>query len=434
MKMDKFLDLSFLLGQLEFLKVWVLEEVLTVSSLAQLVVIAIFYGVARWSEPKSREFLDKYTQWRGTNYWIYKMGRVISPLTLTLIWLLLSWVSGLAAAGIKWPHHIITIAISLLTAWIVIRLASSIVRNEEWSKVVAIVAWAIAALNIVNLLDPIVEILDSASFKLGDFDFSALTFIKGIIALFAFLWLASIASDIIERQVNRSRNLTPSVRVLIAKVLKILFITLAIVIALDSVGIDLTAFTVFTGALGLGIGFGLQKSVSNLISGVMILMDKSVKPGDVIEVGDSYGWINRLGARYASVVTRDGIEHLIPNEELITQRVANWSHSNNQIRLKIPIGVAYGSDYRKAIELCLKVAAETERVIDFPESKCLIKALGDSSINLELRIWINDPTNGVSNIKSEILIGVLDIFNEHGIEIPYPQMELSIRKKKVLAD
>jgi small-conductance mechanosensitive channel len=214
---------------------------------------------------------------------------------------------------------------------------------------------------------------------------------------------------------------------LFSKLLKIVLVAIAIVVALQSVGIDLSAFTVFTGALGVGIGFGLQKTVSNLISGVMILMDKSIKPGDVIEVAGTYGWVNSLGSRYASVITRDGIEHLIPNEELITQRVSNWSFSNSEVRVKIPVGVSYNADVRKAMELCLEAAADVERVLDTPKPACLLKGFGDSAVDLELRIWINDPRNGVSNVKSQVLLGVWDRFHAHAIEIPFPQRDIHIK-------
>jgi len=192
------------------------------------------------------------------------------------------------------------------------------------------------------------------------------------------------------------------------------------------VGIDLTAFAVFGGAIGLGIGFGLQKIVSNLISGVIILLDRSIKPGDVMKVGDTFGWINSLGARYASVVTRDGTEYLIPNEDLITQQVVNWSYSHDAVRLKILIGISYKSDPRKAIALCFEAAREESRILENPPPNVLVKGFGDSSVDIEIRIWIRDPKNGVSNIKSAILLRVWDKFHEHGVEIPYPQRDVHL--------
>ena len=280
---------------------------------------------------------------------------------------------------------------------------------------------------VVSLLDPTIKLLDSAAVRLGDLRISALTVVEGVFSLAILLWAATVVSDMLERRINRAQGLTPSVRVLFSKLLKIVLVAIAIIVALESVGIDLSAFTVFTGALGVGIGFGLQKTVSNLIAGVMILMDKSIKPGDVIEVAETYGWVNSLGSRYASVITRDGIEYLIPNEDLITQRVSNWSFSRDEIRLRIPVGISYNADVRKAMELCLDAAASVERVLETPKSICLVRGFGDSSVDLELRIWIKDPRNGISNVKSEVLLGIWDRFHEHGIEIPFPQRDIHIK-------
>ncbi len=181
------------------------------------------------------------------------------------------------------------------------------------------------------------------------------------------------------------------------------------------------------GAIGVGIGFGLQKIFSNLISGFILLLDKSIKPGDTIIVEGSYGRVDTLSARYVSVITRDGIEHLVPNEEMIVNRVENWSYSHNNVRLRIPVGVHYNSNVRKAIELCLQAADETERVLKSPKPACLLKGFGDSSVDLEIRIWVRDPMNGCSNVKSQVLLSVWDKFHEHNIEIPYPQRDLHLR-------
>ena len=185
--------------------------------------------------------------------------------------------------------------------------------------------------------------------------------------------------------------------------------------------------TVFSGAIGLGIGFGLQKVFSNLISGVILLWDRSVKPGDVIAIGETYGWINALSARYVSVITRDGIEHLIPNEELISQRVENWSFSNRLVRLRVAIGVAYQTDVKRAIELIMEAASEVDRVLSDPTPACHLTDFGDNAVNLERRIWINDPRNGLANVKSAILLGIWDKFNKFGISFPFPQRDIHIK-------
>jgi small-conductance mechanosensitive channel len=187
----------------------------------------------------------------------------------------------------------------------------------------------------------------------------------------------------------------------------------------------------------LGLGFGLQKIVSNLVCGFILLTDRSVKPGDVIEIGSTYGWINNLNARYVSVITRDGTEHLIPNEDLVTQKVVNWSFTNNLVRVRTPIGISYNSDPHKAIEIIKDVVLKQARILKDPAANVLVTGFGDSSVDLEVRCWIADPVNGVGNIRSALLLAVWDAFKENGIEIPYPQRDLHIRsdfRKAVVTD
>ena len=262
---------------------------------------------------------------------------------------------------------------------------------------------------------------------LGDLSISALMIIKSMISLAILLWLASFSSRLLEQRIKAMPSVTPTMQVLLTKILKIALVIIAIVAAVSIVGIDLTAFAVFSGAVGVGVGLGLQKSISNLFTGILILMDKSVKPGDVIEVGETYGTINSLGGRYVSVITRDGIEHLIPNEEMVTQRVANWTRTNSNIRVRLPIGVDYSTDLPKALDLCASAATRVERVLPNPVPICLTKNFGDSSIDLELRIWINDPQNGIANISSDIYLEIWNSFKENGIQLPFPQRDIHLK-------
>src|SRR6185312_12233909 len=256
--------------------------------------------------------------------------------------------------------------VSLLTAWVIIRFISALVRDPVWSRFVAIVVWVIAALSILGLLAPTMTVMDSIAIEMGGLRISTLTVVKAVLSLGLLLWLATLAGRILERRVTAATNLTPSLKVLITNLLKIVLTIMAIVIALRVVGIDLTAFAVLTGAIGVGIGFGLQKLVSNFVSGITILLDKSIKPGDVLVVGNTYGRVHSLGARYVSIITRDGAEFLIPNENLVTQEVISWSYSSEQVRLKLPIGISYSSDVRRAIALCLESANVVERVLKQP--------------------------------------------------------------------
>ncbi len=409
------------------LEAWLANDVFDWRTLVQLVVIALCFLVARISSPLAQRGATRLAARSRREEILGRLAKSAGPLTLWILWLVYQWLAMLVASGSGWSHHLMQITVSLLTAWIVIRLVSGFVRDPLWSRTVAVLAWAIAALNILGILDDTVEILDSAALNVGGLRISLFIVIKGMLSLAILLWLASLAARLLERRIKTLPNLTPSVQVLTTKLLKIVLITIAVVVALRTVGIDLTAFAVLSGAIGVGIGFGLQKAVSNLISGIMLLLDKSIKPGDVISVGGTYGWVNSLGARYVSVVTRDGIEHLIPNEDFITKGVENWTFSESAVRLKIPIGISYKTDVRQAIALCLEAAAEVERVLAAPKSACLLKGFGDSAVDLELRFWVNDPHNGVSNVKSEVLLRVWDKFHAQGIEIPFPQRDLHIK-------
>ncbi|MDA0703092.1 MAG: mechanosensitive ion channel [Proteobacteria bacterium] len=429
--MEQIIDLQIFETEYESLHAWFFAHVFVLSTAAQIAVICGAFAVAHFSAPAFNRWLERLTKLRLVERSVAQITQMAATLALPIVWLVLQWLSVLVADAAGWPNHLIQIAVSLLTAWVVIRFVSQFVRDPTWSKIAAICAWTLAALNIVGFLDDAVVLLDAMVLSLGALRISALTVLKGVLALALLLWVATVVSRVMERRIRTLPNLTPSVQVLFSKLLKVVLLTIAIVVALNTVGIDLTAFAVFSGAVGVGIGFGLQKVVSNLISGVILLMDKSVKPGDVISVGDTYGWINSLGARYASVVTRDGMEYLIPNEDIITQQVVNWSYSNNAVRLRLPIGAAYKSDVRLAMKLCLEAAAEVPRVLERPAPVCLLIGFGDSAVDLQLRLWIDDPQNGVSNVKSAVLLLVWDKFHEHGIEIPFPQRDLHLRSSEV---
>ncbi len=406
---------------------WLLRNVFVFSTLLQLVLVGFAFVFATIATPRVQAWLTRVGRFRRIEKGGQRIVRIVKPLTLPVIWLIIQWLSVLTAVQAGYPHHLIQTTVSLLTAWVIIRLASQLVRDPTWSRAIAMTAWTVAALNILGLLDEAVALLDGIALQLGGLRISALLVLKGVLSLAILLWLAMASSRILERRISQLPNLTPSIRVLFSKLLKIVLVAIAVIGALRSVGIDLTAFAVLSGAIGVGIGFGLQKAVSNLISGVMLLLDKSIKPGDVIAVAGTYGWVESLGARYVSVVTRDGVEHLIPNEDFITQGVENWSFSNNAVRLRIPIAVSYSADVRLAMDLCLESAAEVPRINAHPRPVCLLRGFGDSSVDLELRLWINDPQNGVSNVKSDVLLMIWDKFRENEIEIPFPQRDLHLK-------
>jgi len=394
----------------------------------QFAVIAAVFVVARWIlAPLLKRLLDTLTERTARVPSFRRMWSALGQHRNTIAWLMLQWLAIKISPQFGWPHGLLVTAASLLTAWVLINLASTLIENRGVARVLAVLAWTLAALNIFGLLDPTMEILDSWAVQIGQLRLSPLTVVKVGLSLWFALWLANGIAGMVERRMARSQGSSATTRVLVSKLTRISLVTLAILVALSAVGIDLTALAVFSGALGVGLGFGLQKIFSNLVSGLILLMDRSIKPGDVISLGPTYGWVNHLGLRYTSVITRDAIEHLIPNEELIVQRVENWSFSDNLVRLRIPVGISYDSDVRLAMKLCLESAVQIARVQKDPEPRINVTGFGDSSVNLELRVWINDPQQGRGSVISDVLLVIWDKFHEHGIQIPFPQRDLHLK-------
>jgi len=425
--MDRLIDREFWMRVLDDARAWVESEILTFAAIWEAGAIVITLVAARFIAIPFRSWVGRQVENSRFDAKLSLVWRTFLPLVTPIIWVILLWIAVAAADQLELPDKLMSVVVSLVNAWIVIRLITQFVREEVWARFIAVVVWIIAALNILELLDPALALLDGIAVNLGQVRLTALSIIEGLFYLVLLLWLANIAANLLERRISKLPNLTPSMQVLFSKLLKILLVIIAVFLAINSVGIDLTALAVFGGALGVGIGFGLQKIVSNFISGIILLMDRSIKPGDTIGVAGTYGWIQSLGARYVSVVTRDGIEHLIPNEELIVTRVENWSFSGKRVRLRVPLGISYESDVRQAIALCIEAAEAEDRVAANPKPNCLLRGFGDSSVDLEIRFWIHDPEEGVSNIKSAVLLRVWDLFHEHGIEIPYPQRDLHLR-------
>lgn len=352
--------------------------------------------------------------------------RFLHPVLTAAISILLIYTAQLLLQPLM-ATYLLNIAASLLTAWLFIRLAVGMLANRELARMIAAGAWTLAALNIMGLLDPLMTVLDEAQLPLGEVEISVLDILTGIISFGFLMWLAFALSAVLEKRLQSADGVPPSIRALMTKFGKILLVSVAFLISLNATGIDLTALAVFGGALGVGIGFGLQKVVGNFISGIILLVDRSIKPGDVIETGGTYGTINRLAARYTSVITRDGTEFLIPNEDMITQPVTNWSHTHRLVRRKIPVQVSYESDVKKAMDLMVQAASEQARTLKVPEPRTLMKGFGESGVDLELRMWIDDPQNGVSNIASEVMVRIWDLFHENDIEFPYPTRVVHVK-------
>jgi small-conductance mechanosensitive channel len=402
---------------------YVLTHILVWSMLIQLIVVGCLYLLARLAAEAVRPWLRRQLARHPLiEHSLPHLSKLVTTRLLGPIFAVaFLWFALATASRFHWPNHGLRIFLSLFLAWVIIRLLTSQMKNRTLARLISIFIWSIAALDIVHVLIPVLDLLDSIDLTIIGVRLTALSLIQGGLILVVLFWLVKKILVFFGHWIKTVQNVTPSVQVLLYKLLSLTLFTLVIIGVLYYMGFNLTAFAVFSGGIGLGIGFGLQKVFSNLISGLIILADKSIKPGDVIQLGDTFGWINFLGGRYISVVTRDGKEFLIPNEDLITNQVVNWSHSNRLLRLKIPVGIGYGSDIPQAMELMLAAAAEAPRVLADPQPGCLLVGFGDNSVDFELRLWIRDPENGISNIKSQILLGVWQRFQAHGIELPFPQ-------------
>ena len=348
---------------------------------------------------------------------IITFTKIIRPF-LAFVFVALAW---RLAGQFNWPRDGLYTAGIIFLAITLVRFFTGQMKNRFWAKILMTCFWFLAVLYIFHLIDPFLTFLQSTAFNLGQVHLSLLTIARALVLTLTLYWLARKFLIIWHFWLTTKSDLTPAVQILLYKLGGIFLYAASIVAVLHFMGLDLTVFALFGGALGLGLGFGLQKVVSNLVSGFIILADKSIKPGDVIQLGNKYGSINFLGTRYTSVVTREGKEHLIPNEKLISDEVINWSYSHNLVRLNLPVSISYETDLEQARTLMLATAARGKRVLPDPSPSCLIMGFGDNAINLELRVWINDPQNGVSSVKSDLYGDIWKEFREHQIKFPTPK-------------
>jgi len=326
-----------------------------------------------------------------------------------------------------WPSrsYMLVVAAKLALAWLIIRLATSVIRNAFLVKLISLSAWLIAALSIINQLDPAVDALDSISIVLGGLRLTPLVVIKLGLLLIAALWLTNVASNFAESRINQSSDLTPSIQVLLVKMIRLGLLVVAIAVALSAVGINLSALAVFSGEVGVGIGIGLQKIVANFISGIILLADKSVKPGDLVTIGDSSGRISAMKTRYISVAAGDGREFLIPNEDLVTQKVTNWTYTDKNTLVKVNFGTNYDSDPRQVCKLATEIAAAAPRAIKSRTPGCILTEFAETGMKFSLTFWISDP-DGMDNVKSDVMLALWETFKREGIKVPYPVREIRV--------
>ena len=330
---------------------------------------------------------------------------------------------------------LINVVIALLTALVILRFALLLVRQvfapsvllQGVTRLIAWTVWLGFALHITGLAPDVLDALEQAHIVIGRQHISVLLMLQAALSVVTAVLIAMWLGRYVETRLMAAETVQVSLRVMLSKLAKALFVLLAVLIALPAVGIDITALSVFGGMLGVGIGFGLQKIASNYVSGFIILMDRSVSMGDVVTVEQYTGRVTRMTARYVVLRNPAGTEALIPNETLIGSTVINHTYSDRRVHVPVPLQVAYDTDMGHATRILQEVAGAHERVLGDPAPRVLVKELADSGINLELGIWIDDPEDGIGNVRSDLYFEILRRFSAESIEIPYPQRELRMR-------
>jgi len=399
---------------------WKLWQVLIVVGL-----MIVAWLLRKWAADQMTAWMRGQT---GRPKWQLRALVIVRNRLGLVIFAVLAWIVFIIMREVTWPSrsYLIGLAATIANAWVVVAFVSRLVKNPFLRKIVTWGLWGYVTVFYLGILDETRAALDAASIQFGEFRLSVLGVITALVAIGIFFTVARFLATTTTARISKVEDISPSMRVLIVKLLQIVLYAGAFFLGLKAVGFDLTGLAVLSGAIGVGLGFGLQKVVSNLVSGVIILLDKSIKPGDVITIGDTFGWINALTARYVSITTRDGKEYLVPNEDLITGLVVNWSHTNQLVRLDIFFGTAYSDDPHLVRRVAIDAALSTKRVLSTKAPVCHIVGFGDSSVDYILRFWINDPTDGLTNIRGNVYLALWDAFQEHGISIPFPQREVRV--------
>ncbi len=407
---------------------WLTSEILTLNFAVQIAVVlsglVLGYILGKTVKPRLNDLINKLNVPYKVSEILYNLQRITFPFLAMIFVFILSKI----ASGMGFPINFSTAITKLLLAWIIIRLVAQVIENRFARNIIAFTIWGLVALSLFGVLEQTMTTLDSLGFNIGEFRLSALSVTKGVIGIFILMYAALFFSNLTEKRIQSVKSLNPSSKVLISKISRVFLVVTALLIGITSAGIDLSLFAVFSGAVGLGIGFGLQKVISNLFSGMLLLMDQSIKPGDIIEMDGTFGWVNHMGARYTELVTRDNKSYLVPNEEFITQQVVNWSHGNTLVRIETTFGVHYDSDPHLIKKIATQAACKPDRVVDSPAPVCHLVEFGDSSINFVLRYWIKDAEKGVMNTKGDVMLALWDALKENDVQIPYPHREVFMHK------
>jgi small-conductance mechanosensitive channel len=371
-------------------------------------------------------------------------ARVVETLVIAAPYVVAAGATAIALAIVRrydMSDNVLELALRLVVALGAVRLGiyatRLLVGSDSWiaksESGLTFVLWLFLGFELLGWFDWLEQILDTIDLLPGKSVFSLWTLLKSLVVITAFVLIMTLLSKAIERRVMTLESLAPSVRVGIAKFTNFLLISLGILLGINAAGVDLTALTVLTGAIVFGLGFGIRDITANFVSGFVLLMDKSIKPGDVISftqhtgtTSENFGWVQELRGRYVVVRDRDGVESLVPNQNLITTSVINWSYSDQRVRLRLPVMISYDDDPELALQLLVKAASDHPRILRDPEPVSRLLAFENYGIRLESRFWIRDPMNGVNNVRSDVNRRIWKLFKEAGIKIPVAQQEVRV--------
>jgi small-conductance mechanosensitive channel len=408
---------------------WVSENIFHTLGMLQIGTAVLTYLLAWLLARELAKFLTAKNRAPTTHLRLRMSSEHFALMARYVLWVLSLLFCQALFHKLKLPGDAIRLTVNLALILLVVRFASFYIKSRFWATAVYIVSLVVISLRIFNLWQPIVDVLNGITINLGAISFSVWGLVKSF-TIFAVLWaLASAANRFFARWLSGVRQLTYSDRVLFQRLFNAAMVAVVILVSLHAAGIHMAAIAVTGGAIGIAIGVGLQRIGSNLVSGILLLMNKPIRQGDVVAIDDAfsgtgYGWITRMDLMYVHVATRDGTEHLVPNETFVTRRIENLSYSDSMVRLRVPFGIAYKSDLKKAAKLALDAASATDRVLKAPAPACVVKSFGESSVMLEVRVWIDDPRKGIGRVKSNVYQAIWDIFHANGIEIPFPQRDL----------
>jgi len=413
-----------------------LEALLTTSSLIQIGAVAIAILLAWWfgRQVRHTERARSVLAQSGLQARVTEALLISSPHLSALV--LISAFGGVLHA-LEVDSHLVDLAITLAGLMLIIRLVVYLVRlsvgnrTKGWGNTITAVVWTLLTLHVLGWFDPLVQALDSVGIKAGASKITLWSVLKILFTVGAFVLIAVWIARWLERRLMSMQGLALSMRIGISKFSQFFLVALSALLGLNAAGLDLTTLNVLTGAIGIGLGFGLQAIAANFVSGFVLLMDRSIKPGDVISftgatgtTTEGFGWVQELRGRYVVIRDRDGVETLVPNQNLITNPVINWSYTDPRVRLKLPVRVSYKNDPEKALALLTKAAEGHSRILREPLPVSRLMAFNENGFDMELRFWIADPQEGVNNVRSDVNRAIWRLFQENGITIPVAQREV----------